>query len=76
MPPNSRGEAEVQTDGFGVADVEIAVGLRGEPGLHAAAVLVGPQIVENDVADEVGAWSAAPGLIRRSVSDEDGFILI
>ena len=31
------GEAEVQADGFGVADVQIAVRLRGETRVHAAA---------------------------------------
>jgi hypothetical protein len=50
------GEAEVQADGFGVANVQIAVGLRRKAGLHSSAVFVGLQILQNDVADEVG-WA-------------------
>ena len=52
-PAEFGGEAEVETDGFGVADVEISVGLGRETGLHAAAVFVGLEVIENDVAQEV-----------------------
>ena len=38
---------------LGVADVQVAVGLRWESGHHAAAPLVGLHIVRNDIADEV-----------------------
>ena len=50
-----RGESEIQVDGFGMADVQIAVRLRRKARVHAAAVFVGLQIVEDDVADEVGS---------------------
>ena len=36
LPPNSVGQAEVQADGLGVADVQIAVRLRRKARLHAA----------------------------------------
>ena len=39
-PPILLGEAEVQADRLGVADVQVAVGLRGEPRHDAPAVLV------------------------------------
>ncbi len=48
------GDAEIQADRFGVADVQIAVGLRRKAGdhlLHPACVEVGL----DDVADEVAA---------------------
>ena len=46
-------EAEVEADGFGVADVQVAVGLGRKAGVHAPAVLVGFQVFEDDVADEI-----------------------
>ena len=49
-----RGQPEIQVDGFGVADVQIAVRLRRKTRMHAPAVLVGLQIIQDDVADEVG----------------------
>src|SRR6267142_5907325 len=45
-------DAEIEADRFGVADMEIAVGLRREPshdGFHAARI----QVILDDVADEV-----------------------
>ena len=50
-----RGEAEVQADGFGVPDVQIAVRLRRKARLDAPAVLVGFQIVEDDLANKIRA---------------------
>ena len=46
------GDAEVQADALGVADVQVAVGLRREPGddLRNAA---GREVGGDDVADEV-----------------------
>ena len=46
-------EAEVEADGFGVADVQVAVRLGRKARVHAAAVLVGLQVLEDDVPDEV-----------------------
>src|SRR5882672_7270830 len=48
------GEAEVEADGLGMADVQVSVGLGWEARLHAAFVFIGLQVVENDVANEVG----------------------
>ena len=47
------GEAEVQIDRFGVADMQIAVWLRREARVHAATVFVGLKIVDDDIADEI-----------------------
>ena len=47
-------ETEVQADGFGVADVEIAVWLRRKARVDPSLVLVGLQVVENDIANEIG----------------------
>ena len=47
------GQAKVQADRFRVTDVQIAVRLRRKARVHAALVLVGLQIVKNDIADEV-----------------------
>ena len=47
------GEAKVEADGLGVSNVQIAVWLGREARLHAAGILVGLQVVLNDVANEV-----------------------
>ena len=47
------GEAEVQADALGVADVQIAVRLGRKPRVHAAAVLAGGAIGVDDLLDEV-----------------------
>ena len=56
-----RGHAEVQADGLGVADVQIAVGLRRKARVDAPAVLVGFEVVDDDVADEIGLEGARFG---------------
>jgi hypothetical protein len=48
-------QAEIQADGFGMSDVEVAVRLRGKPRDDLGA-LAGFQIPGDDIADEVG-WS-------------------
>ena len=52
-----RGQAEIEADGFGVADVQIAVGLRRKARVYASLILVGLQVVQYDVANEIG-WAA------------------
>jgi len=47
------GQAEVDADRLGVPDVQIAVGFGRKARLHAAIVLVGLEVIDNDVADEV-----------------------
>ena len=49
------GNAEIDADGFRVADVQVAVRLRREPRLHAPAVLTGRNLVRDDLTDEVAA---------------------
>ncbi len=51
-PAELLGDAEIQADRLGVADVEIAVRLGREPG-HHRGVLFGVEVRLNDVADEI-----------------------
>jgi hypothetical protein len=49
------GEAEVEADGLGVADVEVAVGLGRETGLDdGVAVAFGAEVLGDLLAEEVG----------------------
>jgi hypothetical protein len=48
------GDAEVQADRLGVADVEVAVGLGWEAGHDPAPVFAGLEIRLDELADEVG----------------------
>ena len=50
------GDAEVQADGLGVADMEITVRLRRKTGMHALVLTAG-QIFIDDLTDKVG-WAA------------------
>ena len=45
--------AEVETDGLGMADVEIAVGFGGEAGDDLAAVFAAGHVFGHDLADEI-----------------------
>ena len=47
-------QAEVQADGLGVADMQVAVGLGRKPGVHAPLVLTLREVVVDDLLDEVG----------------------
>ena len=53
MPAELGSQAEVQANRLGVADVEISIGLGREAGLNAAAIFIGLQIIQNNVADKV-----------------------
>ena len=57
-------QPEVELDGLGVADVEVAVGLRGEPRLDATVVEPGLLVGLDPLADEVG--SGGRGVVRSS----------
>ncbi len=46
-------QPEVQADGLGMADVQVAIGLGRKAGVDAALEFVGLQIVDDDVADKV-----------------------
>src|SRR5690606_10213726 len=48
------GDAEIQADRLGVADVQVAVGLRREPGADRGVLAAG-QVLADDLADEVVA---------------------
>ncbi len=56
------GHAEVEADRLGVADVQIAVRLRGKTGHDAAAVLARAEVVLDDLADEIRVPRADPVL--------------
>ncbi len=61
-PPNSLGDAEIDADRLGVADVQVAVGLGREPG-DDLLVFAALEVLANDVADEIAifgrvGWSA------------------
>ena len=68
-PPNSRGDAEVQADRLGVADVQVAVGLGREAGADRRVLAAG-EVLANDLADEVvlfrGGGGSGAGGVRRS----------
>ena len=57
------GEAEVDADGLGVADVEVAVGLGGKAGLDdGVAELFGADVLGDDVVEEVGGGGSVGGV--------------
>ena len=49
-----RGQTEVQADGFGVPDMEVAVGFGRESRVDAPTILIGFQVFEDDLANEIG----------------------
>src|SRR5260370_514762 len=53
MSPKFVGQSEIDANRLGMTNVQIAVRLWREPRLHAAAMLVGLEILNNNVADEV-----------------------
>src|SRR5436309_10805966 len=54
-PAVLQGQAEVQADRLGVADVEVAVGLRGETGDDPPAVPAGGAVAFHLLADEISS---------------------
>ena len=59
------GETEVEADGFGVSNMQVAVGLRREASLHTSVVLVGLQIFGYAIAKEVGGTRLGRGIFRH-----------
>ena len=49
---------EIQHDGFGVADVQVAIGFGRETGRNTAIVLAVRQVLVDDLADKVGRLCA------------------
>ncbi len=64
------GDAEVDGDRLGVADVQVAVGLGREPGLHPAAERALLVVGSHEVAHEVGGGDVGGG--RESVGGRHG----
>ena len=56
--------AEVEADGLGVADVQVAVGLGRKPGDDSAAVDAGRHVGGDDLADEVNGGRCRVGRAR------------
>ena len=61
------GQAEVEADGLGVADMEIAVGLGGEAGDDFSVIFAGAGVFRDDFADEVHILGGGVG--GRGVHD-------
>ena len=62
-------EAEVQADRLGVAEMEVAVGFRGEAGQDTPTVFADAGILDHNVADEIrgsGGGFRGFGVIGRS----------
>jgi len=53
LPAELIGKPEIEAYRLGMAQVQIPVGLRWEPGVYAALVLAGPVVRENDIANKV-----------------------
>ena len=49
-------DTEIEEDGFGVSDVQIAVRLGRESGVNAAVVFVGFDVFGNDGSYKVESW--------------------
>ena len=61
------GQAEVQADRLGVADMQIAVRLRRKAGVHPALVLAAAQVFLDDGADKVGGRRGPVAAIITSI---------
>ncbi len=63
------GQAEVEADGLGVTDVQVAVRLRRKARLNdGVAILLRLQILDEDLADEVGGTGAdSAGMVAASL---------
>ena len=59
------GDAEVQANGFRVADMEVAIGLRRKPGLNLSIIFTASDIVSDDLADEVKLFFV--GVFRHGI---------
>src|SRR3546814_2794998 len=62
------GDAEVQADRLGVADVQVAVGLGREAGADGGMLSVG-QVLAEDMADEVLLFGGRRGIARGRGGD-------
>ena len=69
-----RGEAEVQVRGLGVAEVQVAIGLGRKAGLHASGELVGLEVGNDDVADEIGSLGRFGGRLGRRLHLRIGWV--
>src|SRR5712692_3954579 len=79
------GKTEIEKDGLGVANVQIAVRLWGKAGNHPAAVFVLPSVFGDDVTDKVRGgrriwcghkYSSCLACLSGGVVPYVGFILL
>ena len=52
-PVELSGETEIETDGFRMTDMQIAVRLRRKPRVNPAAVLVLPNVLDNYISNKM-----------------------
>ena len=78
MPPNSRAMPKFRQMHLGVADVEVAVGLRRKAGVDAG-ILFFRDVCGDDVADKIGGAAGVaaggfrlPGVLMIVSNDTDG----
>ena len=57
-------QGEIEANGFGVPDMQIAVWLWRKPGVHATAMLPGLEVLVDHMANEVG-WRCRRALVGR-----------
>ena len=67
------GEPEIQADRLGVADVEVAVGFGRKARVDAPAVLSIPDVLNDNVTDEVGGGGLNQTVSRLSFQDIRAF---
>src|SRR2546427_12819967 len=79
------GKTEIEADGLGVPNMQIAVRLRGKTGDHTATIFVLPPVFGNDVADKVRGgrrigcgheYSSCLACLSGGLAPNVGFILI
>ena len=74
MPAKFVGESEVEADRLGMPNMKISIGLGRKARLYTSFVLIGLQVVENNVANEVGRARLRRGVLAVSASESDVFI--
>jgi hypothetical protein len=72
------GQTEIEADGFGMADVKIAIGLRWKAGHHTAAVSARSTIRCHDLTNEIGCTGSfrhGPSVASLGLHRNDGNIV-
>src|ERR1700685_4197179 len=60
------GKAEVEAGGFCVANVQVAVGVGWQTGLHGSCEFIGLQVGDDNIANEVGRTRLGRGVAVRA----------